>query len=65
MAADCRGDRQDYGRYLIRRPLYNIDKTTQARLRYIAASSGTKLEKTSLSTDGGRAPAYVLYILYN
>ena len=41
-----------------RRTLRNIDKSTQARLRCIVARSGTKLEKTSLSTDGSIAPAF-------
>ena len=27
--------------------------------------SGTKLENTSLSTDGDRVPAYTLFIFYN
>ena len=31
-----------------RRTLYNIDESTQARLRCIVARSGTKLEMTSL-----------------
>ena len=48
-----------------RRTLYNIDKSTQARLRCIVARSGTKLERTSLSTDGSIAPAFDLSILYN
>ena len=39
-----------------RRPLYNIDKSTQGTLALHVARSGTKLEKTSLSTDGSLAP---------
>ena len=27
--------------------------------------SGTKLENTSLSTDGDRVPAYILFIFHN
>ena len=46
-----------------KRPLYNINKSTQARFRYIAACNGTKLEKTSLITGSGIVPAYnIVYI---
>ena len=49
--------------YFSRSPLCNINKSTQARLRYIVVRSGTKLERTSLSTGDDIVPAYnIVYI---
>ena len=48
--------------YDIECKIYN---PTQARLRCGLDRSGTKLEKTSLSTDGRAAPAYGYVILHN
>ena len=39
-----------------RRPLRNIDKATQGTLALHVARSGAKLENTSLSADGDKAP---------
>ena len=48
----------------LRRSLYNIDNVNAGTLALHVARSGSKLENTSLTTDGSIVPAYdIVYIV--